>query len=420
MKLNALKLNEIYEVEIIGLENEGSGVCKVNGVIVFVPKALIGEKVRIRITEIKKNFARAKLIKIISKSNSRITPKCPYYDECGGCNLRHQDSEENLKFKKNKIENVIKRIGKLQVKVSDVLPSLKNDNYRNKASFKVENDKIGFYEEGTYRLIDIDNCLLLSPSINNALEIIKEYIGVNNNSIKNINIKCGNALDEVLIDIYSIDEKDISIKEYLINNIKNLKTIIFNGNIIYGDGYIKQISNGLMFYCSAKSFFQVNSIQTEKLYDIAIKHANLCKDDVVLDLYCGIGTISCIVASHVKKVIGIEIVKEAINDANNNLKINSINNIKFICGDASKEITKIKEKIDVIFVDPPRAGLTKMGMNIIKKICPKKLIYISCNPVTLARDLEYMNDIFDVKNIFPVDMFPNTSHCESVCVLERR
>ena len=398
--INTLKIDEIYEAEVIGLENEGKGVCKVGGIIVFVPKTLKGEKIRFRVTEIKKNFAKGKLVQVLKESDKRVKPSCPYYEECGGCNLRHQEMKENLKFKKEKIENALKRIGKIDKKVED--------------------DKIGFYGEGTYQLIDIDNCLLAAGEINEAIKVIRTYIKGFKNKIKTVTIKYGNAMDDILIDIYSLSQDDVGIINYLTSNISNLKTVIFNDKVIFGTGYIKEISNGLMFNCSSKSFFQVNGMQAEKMYDEAIKLAKLKKDDVVLDLYCGTGTIGMILSSHVKKVIGVEIVEDAIINARENLRINDINNESFICGDASKVVSKIKEKIDVLFVDPPRAGVDRKAIAIIKKMMSRKIVYISCNPVTMARDLSYLNDMYDIKKIVPFDMFPNTSHVECVCILERK
>lgn len=417
--INSLKIDEVYEARIMNLENEGNGVAKINGVVVFIPKTLQGELVRVRITEIKKTFARGKLVEIIEQSEKRVISKCPYYDECGGCNLRHQNDKLNLEFKKQKVETALKKIGKLDVKVEDVVPSLKNNNYRNKLSFKVEKDRMGFYSEGTYQLIDIEYCLLAEKEINKTLLSLRQYIKDNEHEIKNITIRYGNAKGDLLIDIFSSSKEDEKIKDYIINNISNVKTVVFNDTVIYGDGYIDQISNGLLFNVSSKSFFQVNSFQTEKLYSIAIKNAKLNKNDVVLDLYCGTGTITSIISGYVKKVIGVELVKDAVIDAKNNLKINNINNVNFICGDATKEISKIKEKIDVIFIDPPRKGVDRKAIAIIKKISPKKIVYVSCNPVTLARDLSYLSDMYNVEKATPVDMFPNTSHVECVSVLEK-
>lgn len=418
--LNTLKIDEIYDTYVIGLENEAQGVCKINGMIVFVPKVLVGEKIRIRITEIKKNFARGKAIEVLEESKKRIESKCPYYEECGGCDLIHQTIDENLKFKREKVYNALKRIGKIDVDVEKCVPSFKNDNYRNKASFKVENDRIGFYKEATYQLTDIKECLLVENEINDCLKEVRNYIKNNNNKINSITIKYGNARGELLIDIYSLDEEDIKIIDFLIDKVSCLKTAIFNDKVVYGKGYIEEISNGLMFDVSSKSFFQVNSMQAEKLYDTAIKSAKLSKNDVALDLYCGTGTITMIVSKYVKKVIGIEIVEDAIRNAKQNMNINNINNVNFICGDATKEISKIKEKIDVIFVDPPRKGMDRKAISIMKKINPKKIIYISCNPVTMARDISYLTDLYDVKKVIPFDMFPNTAHVECVCVMERR
>ena len=333
---------------------------------------------------------------------------------------RHQTSEENLKFKKEKVINALKRIGKIDVKVDNVIKSFKENNYRNKASFKVEEDKIGFYEEGTYRLIDIKNCMLLSDKINEALKVIRMYISLNDNKITDITIKYGNAKDELLIIVNSNSNSDIKILNYLKNKLDNLKTLVFNDKIVYGDGYIRELIKDLMFNCSYKSFFQVNSYQVETLYETAIKLAKLNKKDVALDLYCGVGTITCFLSKYISKVIGIEIVDDAVRDAKENAKLNNINNVSFICGDVSKKIDFIKDKIDVIFVDPPRKGLDKKVIGAIKKINPKKIVYISCNPVTMARDLSYLNDLYDVKKVVPVDMFPNTAHTECVCVLETR
>lgn len=418
MSLMPIKIDDIYESEVLFLENEGAGVCKVKGITIFVPKILVGEKIRFRITEIKKNYARGKLIEIINPSPDRTESLCPYYGECGGCDLRHQSDNKNLEFKRQKVQTAVSKIGKINIKVEEIIPSFKNENYRNKASFKVEEDRIGFYGSGTYQLVDINYCRLLEEEINNTLSVIRKYLKENKNDIKEVTIKHGNAMNELLIDIYSTNKKDAKIKDYLVSNVVNLKTLVFNGKIVYGNGYISQISNGLMFNCSADSFFQVNGVTAEKLYETAIKEAKLSKNDVVLDLYSGTGTISSIVSSHVKKVIGIEIVEDAVLDANCNIKINNISNVKFICGDAAKEISKIKKQIDVIFVDPPRKGINRDAIAIMKKISPRKIIYISCNPVTMARDLSYLSNMYDVKKIIPVDMFPKTNHVECVCVLK--
>ena len=398
---NTVKIDEVYDVDITSLENEGKGVCKVGGMICFVPKVLPGEKVKIRITEIKKNYARGKLIDVLKPSDKRIDPNCPFYKDCGGCHLRHQSKEDNLLFKKEKVETALKRIGKVDIEVDDVI------------------NKIGFYEEGTYRLVSIDKCNLAENRINEILGVVKEYLNENENEIKMINVRESNITNELLIDIYSVNENDIDIASYLALN-ESVSTVIFNDKVVYGNGYINEITNGLMFKVSSNSFYQVNSIQVEKLYEQAIKMAELQKDEVALDLYCGTGTIACIISGYVKKVLGIELVDDAIIDAKENLITNNINNVRFICGDAAKEISKINEKVDVIFVDPPRKGIDRKAIAVMKKLAPKKIIYISCNPVTMSRDISYLTDLYDVKKVTPVDMFPNTEHVECICFLERR
>ena len=418
--LGTVIVDKVYECDVISLENEGKGVCKIGGMVVFVPKVLPGEKVRIRITEKKKNYARGKLIEILNSSIKRVESACPYYDLCGGCNLRHQTKEENLIFKKEKVKTALEKFGKLDIDVEDVIPSVREENYRNKASFKVEDDKIGFYEEGTYRLINIRECMLCNEEINRAFRIIKRYIEFNINDIKDITIKHGNLYNELLVDIRSTSNSDVKIVDYLINNISNVKTIVFNDKLVYGNGYIREIIDGLVFNVSSKSFFQVNDSTVKTLYETAIKLAKLKKKDIVLDLYSGTGTIASLVSKHVKEVIGIEIVEDAVKDAKENFINNHINNVKMICSDVSKEIINIQDYINVIFIDPPRKGIDRKTIAVMKKIGPEKIIYISCNPVTMARDLSYLNDMYDVKKVVPIDMFPNTEHVECVCVLEIR
>ena len=213
MSLMPIKIDDIYESEVLFLENEGAGVCKVKGITIFVPKTLVGEKIRFRITEIKKNYARGKLIEIISPSPDRTESLCPYYEECGGCDLRHQSDNKNLEFKRQKVQTAVSKIGKINIKVEEIIPSFKNENYRNKASFKVEEDRIGFYGSGTYQLVDINYCRLLEEEINNALSVIRKYLKENKNDIKEVTIKHGNAMNELLIDIYSTNKKDEKIEE---------------------------------------------------------------------------------------------------------------------------------------------------------------------------------------------------------------
>ncbi len=418
MKNQVLKIDNIYECEIMYLENEGSGVTKINNFVIFVPKALVGELVKIKIVEIKKNYAVAKLLEIIKPSKHRVEPDCKYYNLCGGCNLRHQTQEKNIEFKQNKIDNAINKIGKININISSITESSQYDNYRNKAVFKVEKGKIGFYEQSSYFLVDISYCKLLNDNINKALKVIKDYLKDDiENQIYEITVRYALASDELLIDILS-KENEIKLVEYIKDNIKNIKSISLNSNLIYGDKYISEVVNNLMFKYSAKSFFQINTRQAENLYNY-ILNLDYNSNDIVLDLYSGVGTISSIISRKVKHVYGIEIEEEAIECANENIKLNNINNVTYIHGNADT-LYKIKDKIDVVILDPPRGGSNKKTLDQLLKLNPNKIIYISCNPVTLARDINYIyNFNYIINNIKAFDMFPNTSHVETVCLLQK-
>lgn len=412
-----MKIDKIYECKIMYLENEGSGVARINNFVVFVPKTLVGELVKIKIVKIKKNYAVAKLLEIIKPSKYRIKPNCIYYDSCGGCNLRHQTSEKNLEFKKNKIDIAMNKIGKININTEDIIPSFQEDNYRNKAIFKVEKDKIGFYEQNSYFLVDISYCKLLNDKINNILLLIREYLKEHkNNKIYEITIRHTVANDEILVNILSKNE-EIEFINYL-KEIKNIKSISLNNKLVYGDKYISEVLNNLMFKYSAKSFFQVNTRQAENIYKYLLE-LDLHENNIVLDLYSGVGTIASIISKKVKHVYGIEIEEEAVEAANKNLKINNINNVTYMLGNADN-LNNIKDKIDVVILDPPRGGSNKKTLDNIIKLIPNRIIYISCNPVTLARDINYINNKYEVKSTKAFDMFPNTSHVETVCLLQKR
>lgn len=412
-----MKIDKIYECEIMYLENEGSGVTRINNFVVFVPKALVGELVKIKIVEIKKNYAVAKLLEIIKPSKYRIKPNCIYYDMCGGCNLRHQTSEKNLEFKKNKIDIAMNKIGKTNINTEDIISSFQEDNYRNKAIFKVEKDKMGFYEQNSYFLVDLSHCKLLNDKINNILLLIREYLKEHkNNKTYEITVRHTVANDEILVNILSKNEETEFIN-YL-KGIKNIKSISLNNKLVYGDKYISEVLNNLMFKYSAKSFFQVNTRQAENIYKYLLE-LDLNENNIVLDLYSGVGTIASIISRKVKHVYGIEIEEESVEAANNNLKINNINNVTYILGNADS-LNNIKDKIDVVILDPPRGGSNKKTLDNIIKLIPNRIIYISCNPVTLARDINYINNKYEVKSIKAFDMFPNTSHVETVCLLQKR
>ena len=315
--------------------------------------------------------------------------------------------EEQLKYKETKVKNIISRYTNIDTDIKNIVASPDQYFYRNKVNFKVK-ENIGFYKKKSYEIINIDKCFIADERINEILELIKKNMDLD--GINEITIRT--SKDNIMVIFNSNRSIDVE-------GIKDkVNSIYVNDEKVYGSDYIKEKIGDYEFVISPDSFFQVNTKQTKNLYEKVLEYANLNGDEVVLDLYSGTGTIGIYLSSLVKKVMSIEINKSAVKDAKKNKEINEVNNIEFLCGDASKLIENIKEKIDVVVVDPPRAGLNDEGIKNIKKISSNKLVYVSCDPVALARDLDRLSDMYDVLEITPFDMFPNTYHVENVCLLK--
>ena len=409
-----MKVNEIYETKIIRLNNEGEGICVIDGITTFIPYTLIGEIVKIKIDNIYDNYAKGTLIKIIKKSSDRIDSICPKFFECGGCNLMHLNYEKQLEFKKEKIESIFKKISNEDIKVSNIFFD-KNLNYRNTITLKVDNNKIGYYKEKTNELIDIDKCYLVDDKINITLKNIKDFINkYKSNDINEMMIRVINGKVMVLLDNINIDYKDL-----FIDNFKNIDSIYINDKLEYGNKVLIEEIDNMKFNISPKSFFQVNKNISKLMYEKAVSYIN--KSDVTLDLYSGTGTITSLASKKSKKVIGIEVNKAAVKDAKENIKNNNIKTIEFILGKVEDKIDTLKKLyIDNIILDPPRSGSDKKTLKSILEINPKQIIYISCNPVTLSRDYNTLKENYEIKEINAYDMFPNTYHVETVMVLERK
>ena len=446
-----LKKNEEYVVEIVDNGFQGEGIAKIDGITVFIPGAIKGEKIKIKILKVLKNFAYGKIIKILETSNNRCNSDCETYSKCGGCNLRHINYEGTLELKKNIVQNSINKIVKQEITVNSVIGMENPLYYRNKLQYPlgfVDNKRVmGIYSERSHNIIPTTKCLiqneLCQEVANYAFEYIKENkIKVYNEedgtgTIRHIIARIGLKTNEVLLTLVVNDNRFKEYVEdfiqYMILKFSEIKAIVLNYNqentnvtlgkkceTIYGRGYIYDILGDYKFKISPLSFYQVNPIQTEILYNTAIKSIN-SNNDIALDLYCGIGTIGIFASKYFKKVYGIEIVEEAIEDAKENAKINNIDNIEFYAGDVEELLPKIieKEQIkpNVIFVDPPRKGLDNNTIELLKKLEPEKIVYISCNPATLARDLSYLEEKYEIKEVQPVDMFPYTSHVECVALM---
>lgn len=441
-----IKKNEEYIVNIIDNGSNGEGICKIDEFTIFVSGAIKEEKCKIKILKVNKSFAYAKVLDIIEKSNYRVEPDCISYKKCGGCNLRHINYEYTLKMKREKIQNLVNKTLSKRIVVDSTIGMDKPYFYRNKAIYPVaeigEKRIVGIYANRSHSVIEFDKCMIQSEE---SQEIAKYILDKWNNSIyneethkgflRNIMIRVGTISKEIMVVLVTNGMIDYDYSN-LIKKFPNIKTIIINDNhevtnvvlsnnnkVIYGDGVIYDYLNEYKFQISPNSFFQVNSIQTIKMYNEAIKMADLKPTDVIYDLYCGIGTISIFASKYVKRVYGIEIVHSSIENARLNARLNNILNVDFIEGDvetAFENAVKGDRRADVVIVDPPRKGLDIKTIETLLDISPRKIVYVSCNPATLIRDLKEFEDDYDIKKIQPIDNFPYTNHCESVCVLERK
>ena len=449
----SIQKNQEYTVEIIDNGYEGEGIAKIDNFTIFIPGAIKGEKVKILIVKVLSSHAFGKILEIIEKSKERQDADCLTYKRCGGCNLRHIKYEETLKMKQNAVQSLVNKTLKNKLQVQETVGMKKPYHYRNKAQYPIGTNKegqpvIGVFANRTHEVIPMENCLIQNSQSEEIAKFILEFIKQNNISIYNeekgkglfrhIVIKVGIKSNQIMC-VLVVNGKTIPQENILIDKITNkfpqIKTIVKNINMkntnvilgqeninIYGDGYIEDQLGEYTFKISPLSFYQVNPIQAEKLYNIGVEMAQISKNDTVFDLYCGIGTISLFMAKYAKKVYGIEIVKEAVEAAKENSIINRITNTEFYAGDVEIVLDDLINKqgvaADIVMFDPPRKGLDKNSINNILKIKPKKIVYISCNPATLVRDLAEFEEIYDIKTIIPVDMFPWTSHVECVSVLE--
>lgn len=459
-----LQKGEKLTVTFIDQTYEGLGVCKVSGNIkntyyenfpIFVEDALPSEKGIIEITKINKTFGEAKLLKIFSDTTSinRIRPICENYNQCGGCNIMHMNYSSQLKFKQKVVLDAITRIGQIEnIKVEPVIGMKNPLGYRNKVQMPVGttlNNKaiVGFYKRNSHEVMPISKCYIQDEQsceiANFVKNLLNEYkISVYNERnqeglIRNIVVKLSQLTKEIMIILVStsteLPSQELIIKKIInrypmvssiilnINNQKGSLVLSENNIVLFGKSTIEDELLGKKFDLGATSFFQVNHEQTEKLYQKVLDLGNFKKDDVVIDAYCGIGTISLIVAEKVKHVYGVEIIKEAILNAKNNALKNNIKNVTFEVGSAEEIVTKWAKIANAIVVDPPRKGLDTSLVKTIVDTKIKKVVYVSCNPSTLARDLKlFVEAKYQILTIQPVDMFPYTSHVETIVLLSHK
>lgn len=445
--------NEYYTMTIDDIGINGEGIGKINGYTLFVEGALPEEVVEVKVIKAKKNFGYGKLVNIIEPSKNRTEPICSIANRCGGCQLQHLSYEAQLEYKRKKVQDVIERIGGINIEVNKAIGMETPYYYRNKVQFPVgkskDNDiKIGFYAMRSHNIITTDKCYIQDSVNEEIITKVKEYIIENNiqpyneeshrGLIRHIITRISYYTKEIMVGIV-INGKKLPNQEDLVSKlttIPNMKSIYTNVNkektnvilgkkveTIWGAPYITDYIGDVKYNISPLSFYQVNPVQTEKLYNKALEYANLNGQETVWDAYCGIGTISLFLAKQAKKVYGVEIVPEAIEDAKANAALNDINNAQFFAGKAEEIIPqKYKEgiKADVIVVDPPRKGCDKELLDTIIDMQPDRVVYVSCDPATLARDLKILGEGgYEVREVQPVDMFPETVHVECVTVLSR-
>lgn len=444
-----LAKNQEHTVTIEGYGEGGMGVARIDGRVVFVHGALRGEKCRVLILKTLKSVAFAKVLEVIEPSSERITPDCPYFPRCGGCTYRHIRYEEELRLKKQRVQDNLSRIGGSDVTVEEILGAQDTLRYRNKAQYPVSKDgAVGFYRARTHEVIECEHCLLVRPEADAAAEALREYMqscrvaGYDEKTgrglVRHLYIR-SNAAGESLICVLVNGDK-LPKEDRLVTLLRDacpkctgivLGTNTKKGNVILGDRYrtlwgsdrLEDTLCGKTFRLSVPSFYQVNRVQAERLYAKAIEFAGLTGQETVLDLYCGAGTITLALSDHAKKVLGAEIVPEAIDDARENAARNGVKNAEFFCGDASdvaKKLARENLRPDVITVDPPRKGLAADVVESIAEMQPGRVVYVSCDSATMARDVKRLADLgYTAQRACAVDMFPRADHVETVCLLSK-
>lgn len=409
-----LNINNEYEVTILKQDHFGRGITKINDMFIFVDEGITDDICNIKITSIKKNYATAKITSIITPSKSRVEPLCPYYNACGGCQIMHYTNENKKIFKMQKVKELLEKFTNL--KDINIFPIISNNeyNYRNKIILHGDGKNVGFYQEKTHSVIPIKSCMITNKIINNTYKKILSFLEKNNDAnIKNLMIRITSS-NELMV----VLEGNLNQQNFL--SILDKDVVVYiNNKLVQGNSYILENIFDMKFKIYPDSFFQINYETMLNLYKIVIDYYQNKAYNKVLDLYCGTGTIGMLVSPYVKSVIGVDVVKSSIVSANECKKINKIANIDFIQGKVEDKIESFKD-IDSIIVDPPRSGLDMHTIETILKIEPKGITYISCDPVTLARDLKKLINSYNIIQIHPVDMFPNTYHIENVVFLEKK
>ena len=447
--MEALEKGSIYTAVIDGYSSEGLGIARVNGAVVFVPHAVRGEEIDLRITKVMKTSCAGEIVKIHDPSPERMEPECPYAGKCGGCAYRHLTYPEELWAKRQRVQDALTRIGGLELTVEEILGAKNPEHYRNKSQYPVGADgSIGFFQARTHKVVPIRRCLIQTEAADRTAQAVGEWMrrykisaydettgkGLVRHVCVRVNRK-GESLCCVVVNGNKVP-REPELAAYVTAAVPHTVGVLLNsntrrGNVVLGDkyrtlfgrNYLMDTLCGLEFKLSMPSFYQVNRDQAEVLYGKALEFAGLTGNETVLDLYCGIGTITLCLAKAAKRVIGAEIVPPAIRDAKENALRNHIENAEFFCGDAADIAAKLESdglRPDVVTVDPPRKGLAPEVIASVAAMGPEKVVYVSCDPATLGRDVKIFREFgYEAKRAAAVDMFPGTAHVETVVLLSR-
>ena len=447
-----LNKNQIYEAVVTDYTAEGLGVAHIEGCAVFIPNAIAGERYTVRIEKAQKTWAAGKIVEILEKSPHRVNRECPVAKLCGGCDFWHMDYCEESRLKAERVRQCLNRIGGENLDAVPILAAPTCYGYRNKAQYPVASQKGraygGFFKAGTHSVVENDRCLILPEETDRVKKIVIDYVNhyripaydetAGNGLLRHIYVRRGAVSGQVLVCLVVNGRKLPHIDDLIrrLSAVPGFTTLVLSvntkaGNAVLGDefitlhgpGYIEDTLCGLTFRLSPRSFYQVNHYQAQRLYEAAIAQAEITKDDLVLDLYCGVGTITLAMAKAAGKVMGVEVIEQAVLDARENAKRNGIENAEFFCGDAGKaalELEKQGIRPDVIVVDPPRKGLNADTIEALDKMAPRRIVYVSCDPATLARDVALLKERgYVLKNAQAADLFPRCSHVESIVCLAR-
>ena len=444
--------NQIYEALVTDYTAEGQGVAHIEGCAVFLPNAIAGERVRVRIEKAQKTWASGKIVEILEKSPHRVNRECPVAKLCGGCDFWHMDYAEETRLKAERVKTCLNRIGGQQLETVPILAAPTCYGYRNKAQYPVAVKKgrafAGFFRAGTHEVVENSRCRILPPEADLVKDKVIDYVNqyrvpgydetTHTGLLRHIYVRRGAVSGQVLVCLAVNGEKLPKAQELIrrLKTVPGFTTLVLSvntrkGNAVLGDkfitlhgpGYIEDTLCGLTFRLSPRSFYQVNHHQAQRLYETAIAQAGITKQDTVLDLYCGVGTITLAMASAAGKVIGVEVVPQAVEDARDNARRNGIENAEFFCGDAGQAALQLERegvRPDVVVVDPPRKGLNADTIEALSRMSPRRIVYVSCDPATLSRDVALLKERgYELKTAQAADLFPRCAHVETVVLLSR-